>query len=91
MTTPGITHPTPAQGGGIETLGGIGGEFSGSRPVPGTRSSATTVAGVVLLLAAMALGAYAVMDPGDPGQSDAAAARRRQRDSRRDEARRSAH
>ena len=63
MTTPGITHPTPAQGGGIETLGGIGGEFSGSRPVPGTRSSATTVAGVVLLLAAMALGAYAVMDP----------------------------
>ena len=63
MTSPGITHPTPAQGGGVETLGGLVGEFSGGRPpMTGPRSSATTVAGIVLLVGAVGLGAYAMMD-----------------------------
>ena len=65
MTAQGITYPTPAQGGGIETLGGLG-EISGGRPPVPARPSAGLLAGIVLLVGAVALGAYAVISRTSP-------------------------
>ena len=71
MTAQGITYPTPAHGGGIETLGGISGEISGGRPGRPSSSSVTMVAGALLLLAALGLGGYVFLKkPSDSVQAE---------------------
>lgn len=66
MTAPGLTHPTPVAGGGVETLGGLGGEFSG--PFPGRKEKSKSplmLGGIGLLVAAIALAAFAFVSQQD--------------------------
>ncbi len=70
MTAPGLTHPTPAMGGVVETLGGISHEISG--PFPGhqkkSSKSPLLIGGVGLLVAAVALAGFAFIsqEPDSP-------------------------
>ncbi|MEQ9496916.1 MAG: serine/threonine-protein kinase [Deltaproteobacteria bacterium] len=61
MTAPGLTHPTPAMGGAVETLGGISHEISGPFPGHQKKSSRSPLllGGVGLLVAAVALAGFA--------------------------------
>lgn len=63
MTAPGLTHPTPAMGGAVETLGGISHEISGPFPGHQKKSSRSPLllGGVGLLVAAVALAGFAFM------------------------------
>ncbi len=74
MTAQGITHPTPAHGGGIETLGGLSGEFDGRRRAP-RQSSVNTMmmTGVVFLVAAAVLAAYVLLGQRDKVQAESVA------------------
>ena len=64
LTAPGITQPSPAAGDGIDTIGGLSGEIADARPTPTARSSAVTMAGVVLLIGGIGLGAFLAMGGG---------------------------
>jgi len=69
MTAHGLTHPVGAVGGGVETLGGIGGEISG--PFPGRtekkKRSPMLFVGLGLLAGAAALAAFVATKSGDRG------------------------
>ena len=75
LTAQGITHPSPAHGGGIETLGGVSGEISGGRPTVPMRSSLALVVGVVSLLGGIALGAYVLLADRKPVRAESLASK----------------